>query len=61
MYYFTLQSPRNFSRFLDRFWRVASLQYSCSHSFNKIDLLNFEEVEIVEELQEMYEKLGYQT
>ena len=24
-------------------------------------MLNFEEVEIVEELQEMYEKLGYQT
>jgi ribosome biogenesis GTPase len=29
--------------------------------FNKIDLLNFEEVELVEELQEMYENLGYQT
>jgi ribosome biogenesis GTPase len=62
VYYFYLQSPETSLGFLDRFLACCeAYNIPVLILFNKIDLLNFEEVEIVEELQEMYENLGYQT
>ncbi len=59
---FTLQSPETSLGFLDRFLACCeAYNIPVLILFNKIDLLNLEEVEIVEELQEMYEKIGYQT
>jgi ribosome biogenesis GTPase len=59
---FTLQSPETSLGFLDRFLACCeAYNIPVLILFNKIDLLNFEEVELVEELQTMYENLGYQT
>ena len=59
---FTLQSPETSLGFLDRFLACCeAYNIPVLILFNKIDLLNFEEVELVEELQAMYENLGYQT
>ena len=59
---FTLQSPETSLGFLDRFLACCeAYNIPVLILFNKIDLLNFEEVELVEELQAVYENLGYQT
>lgn len=59
---YTLQAPETSLGFLDRFLACCeAYNIPVLILFNKIDLLNFEEVEIVEELQALYEDLGYQT
>lgn len=59
---FTLQAPETSLGFLDRFLACCEA-YSIPVLilFNKIDLLNFEEIEGVEDLQEMYQNMGYKT
>lgn len=59
---FTLQAPETSLGFLDRFLACCeAYNIPVLILFNKIDLLNFEEIELVEELQSVYEGLGYQT
>ena len=59
---FTLKFPETSLGFLDRFL-VCCETYNIQPLilFNKIDTLNAEELELLEELQQLYQNIGYET
>ena len=59
---FTLKFPETSLGFLDRFL-VCCEVYNIQPLilFNKIDTLNAEELELLEELQQLYQNIGYET
>ena len=59
---FTLKFPETSLGFLDRFL-VCCEAYSIQPLilFNKIDTLNAEELELLEDLQQLYQNIGYET
>lgn len=58
----TIASPRTSSGFIDRFLLVAeAYAISVTIVFNKKDLLNAKELKKQEELEAIYQKIGYDT
>lgn len=59
---FSLKMPETSTGFLDRF--LACCEAYSIHPlilFNKVDLLSAQELEIIQEISAVYEKIGYQT
>lgn len=59
---FTLRNPETSLGFLDRFLATCeAYTISVLILFNKVDLLNADELEIVENIQNIYKKIGYES
>src|SRR5690606_30141343 len=58
----SIKQPRTSLGFIDRLLVTAAAYHiPCSIIFNKVDLLNEEEQELLEEWQAMYQYIGYKS